>query len=110
MKRGWSLVLAAIVSGLALSTGAAADERITALAPFEVFADGFRDPRGIALDASGNVFVADREAGTVTRIALNHARTVVASGLQRPIGLAFDIAGRLLIAEEKAGRVVRVDA
>src|SRR5439155_2036530 len=51
-----------------------------------------------------------RQAGTVTRIAPNHTRTVIASGLQRPVGLAFDAAGRLLIAEEKAGRVVRVEA
>src|SRR5437773_2362880 len=109
MRRGWSLALATILSVLAGSTGAAADQRITALAPFEVFADGFRDPRGIAIDASGNVFVADHAAGTVTRVAPNHTRTVVASGLQGPIGLAFDVAGRLLIAEETAGRVVRVE-
>ena len=110
MKRGWWLALVTTLSSLVVSNGAAADQSITALAPFEVFADGFRDLRGIAIDASGNVFVADREAGTVTRIAPNRTRAVVASGLQHPVGLAFDFAGRLLIAEEKANRVVRVEA
>ena len=110
MRRRWWLALVTMLSSLVASSGAAADQPITALAPFEIFADGFRDPRGIAVDANGSVFVADREAGTVTRIAPNRTRTVIASGLQRPIGLAFDPSGRLLIAEEKAGRVVRVEA
>ena len=83
---------------------------ITTLAPVEIWAHGFRDLRGVVIDASGNVFVADREAGTVTRIAPNHTRTVVARRLQRPIGLAFDPDGLLLIAEERAGRVVRVES
>ena len=109
MRPGRWLVLATILSGLAMSSDPAADQPMTGLAPFEIFADGFRDPRGIAVNANGSVFVADRKAGTVTRIA-NHTRTVIASGLQRPIGLAFDPAGHLLIAEEKAGRVVRVEA
>ncbi len=82
----------------------------TAVSPLEVYADGFLDLRGIALDGDGNVFVVDREAGTVTRIARDRSRLVVASGLERPIGLALDLDGRLLIAEERAGRVVRLEA
>jgi Glucodextranase, domain B/Bacterial Ig domain len=82
----------------------------TSVAPFEIHADGFLDLRGIVVDGEGNVFVADREAGTVTRIAPDHSRVVVTSGLERPIGLALDRDGRLLIAEERAGRVVRIEA
>jgi RHS repeat-associated protein len=88
---------------------AEAVQPLTALDPVEVYADGFQDLRGIAVDAAGNVFVADRAAGTVTRIAPDRTKTLVASGLERPIGLAVDLAGRLLIAEEKAARVVRVE-
>src|SRR2546429_453357 len=109
MKRGWPVVLALTIC-LALPTSAAAEKRITALAPIEVFADGFRDPRGIAVDASGNVYVTDRQTGTVTRVAPNRTRTVVASGLQGPLGLAFDSTGHLLIAEQKAGRVLRIES
>jgi sugar lactone lactonase YvrE len=82
---------------------------VTALAPVELWSDGFLDLRGIVVDPVGNVYVADREARTVTRIAPDRTKTILASNLERPIGLAFDLQGRLLIAEEKAGRVVRLE-
>ena len=82
---------------------------LTALDPVEIYADGFGDLRGIAVDGQGSVFVADRARGSVTRIAPDGTRTRVASGLDRPVGLAFDPLGRLLIAEERAGRVVRLE-
>jgi hypothetical protein len=84
---------------------------VSGLDPAEVWADGFSDLRGIAVDAtSGAVYVADRGTGTVTRIDPAGARIVVATGLERPIGLALDQDRRVLIAEERAGRVVRVEA
>jgi sugar lactone lactonase YvrE len=86
----------------------ASDSSPTALAPLDVWAAGFRQPRGVAVDAQGAVYVSDRWTGAVTRIAPDRSTAVVASGLHRPIGLAFDLEGRLLIAEEKAGRVVRL--
>ena len=58
MRRGRWLVLATILSSLVVSSGAADDRSITALAPFEIFADGFRDPRGIAVGPSGDIYVA----------------------------------------------------
>lgn len=95
----------------ALAGGSTASPQpIQALAPVEILASGFGDLRGIAVDDQGSVYVADREAGSVTRIDPNQARGLVASSLERPIGLAFDLQGRLLIAEERAGRVVRVEA
>jgi RHS repeat-associated protein len=100
------------LAGLCLvspSTAAAASAPVTALAPVEIWADGFGDLRGITVDAGGNVFVADRHAGRVIRIAPDRSRTVVADRLQWPIGLAFDLPARLLIAEEGAGRVVRLE-
>jgi sugar lactone lactonase YvrE len=83
---------------------------ITALAPMEILAAGFGSARGVAVDAAGHVYVADGEAGTVTRLAPDHTRAIVAAGLARPIGLALDLEGRLLVAEERAGRIVRVEA
>lgn len=103
-------LLLVVLLAVAPSTAAAKSRPIQALAPLEVIAGGFRDPSGLAVDAAANVYVADRDAGTVTRIAPDRTRTRIASGLRRPIGLAFDSAGRLLVAEEKAGRVVRVEA
>jgi sugar lactone lactonase YvrE len=101
------LLLAALLVPVAVH---GADALPAALAPVEVHAAGFRDLRGITVDADGHVFVADRAAGTVTKLAPEGRRTVVARGLQQPVGLAFDASGRLLIAEERAGRVVRVEA
>jgi sugar lactone lactonase YvrE len=109
MKRLVTAALALVVS-VAMLLPARAAQPLNALDPFEIYADGLGDVRGIVVDPLGNLFVADRAAGTVSRVAPDHARTVVASGLERPIGLALDAAGRLLIAEERAARVVRVEA
>ena len=81
-----------------------------ALAPASVWARGFLQPRGVAVSVHGAVYVADRLAGTVTRIAPDQSMTIVANGLERPVGLAFDAKGRLLVAEERAGRVTRLEA
>src|SRR5262245_50979119 len=107
------LVKRAALLGLALSipsTAGAPVDTIAALAPPEIWIDGFRSIGGIALDSSGVLYVADTEAGTVTRVAPDRSRVLVATGLDRPVGLAVDADGRLLIAEEQGGRVVRVEA
>jgi sugar lactone lactonase YvrE len=81
-----------------------------ALAPVSVWARGFLQPRGVVVDAGGAVYVSDRAAGTVTRIATDQSTTVLMRGLERPVGLAFDLEGRLLVAEERAGRITRREA
>ena len=81
---------------------------ITALAAFEVLADGFGALRGIAVDDDDRAYVADREAGTVTRLGIE-GRSVIARRLERPVGLALGLDGRLLVAEERGARVVRLD-
>lgn len=101
-------VIALALSALA-SAGSARSHHVVALAPLELLADGFVDVAGVVVDTAGNVFVADRHVGTVTRIAPDHRRTTVASGLAHPRGLALDEDGRLLIVEERAGRVVRLE-
>src|SRR5215470_4019425 len=59
-----------------------------ALAPTSVWARGFLQPRGVAVDAHDNVYVSDRGTGTVTRIASDQSTTIVLRGLDRPIGVA----------------------
>lgn len=59
------------------------------------FAEGFRQPRFMAVAPNGDVFVSDPGAGTVTVLpdqdknGVADGRTVFASGLNRPHGLAF---------------------
>ncbi len=110
MSRLAGLVALVLAVVLIPSASGAPVQPITALAPVEIWAARFGSPWGIAVDSAGNVYVADREAGTVTRIAPDRRRVLVAAGLQHPSGLTFDLDGRLLIAEERAGRVVRVEA
>jgi len=80
------------------------------LAPVEVWARGFLQPWGIAVDAEGVVYVSDRGTGTITPIAPDQSTAVISRELEHPVGLAFDLDGRLLVAEERAGRVVRLEA
>src|SRR5262245_61687757 len=107
---GFAVLLMAGAIGLNPAHGLAYQRPITALAPVEVVAEGFADVRGVAVDRDGSVFVADRAAGTVVRIAPNGKRSQVARSLRKPVGLAFDATGRLLVAEEHGGRVVRIDS
>lgn len=75
----------------------------------EIVQAGFGNLRGIAVDGAGQIYVADREAGTVTRIGTDQARATLARGLERPVGLSLDSHGRLLVAEERAGRIMRLE-
>jgi len=71
-------------------------------------------PMGIAIDAAGNVFVADRDASVVRKIANGTITTVAGSGtpgymgdggaaisaqINGPFGIALDSAGSLYIAD-----------
>jgi RHS repeat-associated protein len=91
------------------STAGAPPESVTALAPAEVWADGFGFVSGLTLDEHDNLYVADADRGTITRMGPDRRRTLVASNLDRPVGLTVDGDGRLLVAEEKADRVVRLE-
>jgi len=58
-------------------------------------------PMGIAVDAAGNVYVADRDASVVRKIVAGTITTVAGNGAQlnSPYGLALDPAGNLYIAD-----------
>ncbi|HWB26289.1 MAG TPA: choice-of-anchor Q domain-containing protein, partial [Chitinophagaceae bacterium] len=62
-------------------------------------ATGFNNAVALAADGKGNVYVADRNNNSVSRITANNTVTVIASGLQSPNGLASDSAGNIYIAE-----------
>ena len=83
-------------------------------------------PMGIAVDAAGNVFVADRDASVVRKIAANGTITTVAgtgtpgfagdggaatsAQLNGPFGVAVDAAGNLYIADTSNEVVRKVSA
>ncbi len=83
-------------------------------------------PESVALDALGNLFIADTQNNVIRKVDLTGKITTVvgtgASGyggdhgpaldafLARPFGLAFDLAGSLYFADIDNNRVRRVDA
>ena len=82
------------------------------------------DPAGVAVDASGNVYIADRGNNRIRKVAPSGIITTVAgagkqgfsgdagpataAALANPRGLAVDAAGNLYIADHDNGRIRKV--
>ena len=74
-----------------------------------VLSTSYAKPAALAVDQSGNVFVADAATGEVSEIAAySNTVTVIASGLTAPSGLATDSAGDLFLADSGTAQVVRI--
>lgn len=70
---------------------------------------GFTSPEGVAVDASGNVFVADAGANTVDEYAAGSSTSVpIGSGLSKPMGVAIDSQGDVFVADSGNNRIVEV--
>jgi trimeric autotransporter adhesin len=69
------------------------------------------DPRGVAVDGLGDVFISDT-ANNVVRMVDHATRKIstYATGLKAPRGLAVDGAGNLYIADTGNNRVKKVEA
>lgn len=103
--------LAAIIAirGAVGSLSAKEPRAITAPAPVEIVAEGFKDPLGVAVHRDGSIVVSDRKAGTITHIASDGSPGALVRGLEGPAGVAFDPDDGLLIVEERGRRVLRRD-
>ena len=68
-------------------------------------------PQGIALDKSGNIFIADNNNNRIRRIdaTTQMITTYTTSNISSPIGLAFDSKGNLLVLNNgNDGQIIRV--
>src|SRR5574341_44571 len=74
---------------------------LTALAPFEVFAEGVRSPRFLAVDPAGRLLVSEAQPGQVLRIAPDRTVTILIDDLKDPEGLAVDPAGAVFVAADR---------
>jgi trimeric autotransporter adhesin len=66
------------------------------------------DPVGIAVDPAGNIYYAERTAGTIRRISAAGVITTIATGLSTPMGIALDAAGNLYVAEMGSNAIRKI--
>jgi len=70
---------------------------------------GLQYPDGVAVDAAGNVFIADYVGGKVVKVTPGGVQTTVpATGLSAPIGVAVDGAGDVFIVDLNLSSAVEV--
>jgi glucose/arabinose dehydrogenase len=69
---------------------------------------GLDYPQGMAMDGSGNLYVANIQSGTITRITPAGVASTFASGLNGPTGLAFDSSGNLYVANAWTNSVIEI--
>ena len=70
---------------------------------------GLDSPDGLAFDAVGNLYVANRGNSTISKVTPAGAvSTFVSSGLAAPEGLAFDAAGNLYVANGSNNTISRI--
>ena len=111
-------------SGL-ISTVAGTGEAGSDTSSVSALSAHFNGPAGLALDQSGNLFIADAGNHVVRELSNGNVTIVAGTGtsghtgdggaatvatLATPSGLALDAAGDLLIADAAAGNVRRIEA
>jgi uncharacterized protein (TIGR03437 family) len=69
-----------------------------------------REPVSVAVDAAGNLYIADWGNNRIRRVSLAGTITTWAADLTTPAGLKFDAAGNLYFTESRANRVRRIAA
>jgi len=92
------------------STSSQSSGYITEITPGgvqSVFASGLDDPRGLAFDNTGDLFVSDYGSGAIYKFTPDGAESVFASGLNAPFGLAIDGAGDLFEADNGSGAIYK---
>jgi sugar lactone lactonase YvrE len=75
----------------------------------EVFISGLNDPRGLAADRFGNLYVVEQGANRVTKIeTASKKTTVIAEDLSTPSTVAVNSVGEIFIAQDGAQNIIRI--
>lgn len=90
------MTLAAAVISLPVASFAATSPTVTVLSPLT---QGLRTPVKIALDAAGNLYVADQRAGGVVKFNAYGVQQLVIRTAAAPAGIAFAQDGSLLVSQ-----------
>jgi streptogramin lyase len=104
--------LFALLLVIALIVPQALHSQILSLADVQTsLGSGLNAPYGVAVDATGNLFIADTGNNRVIEISTKGATsTVPASGLSLPSGVAVDADDNVYIADTYNSRVVKVSS
>ena len=114
-RAGTALAAAGLIAtGLSLAGAAAAQAQALPFASLPPFT-GLGDPTGIAVDAAGDVFVADAGNNDVVEMSgdatsSSQQVTLPFTGLNGPQGVAVDAKGDVFVADTGNGRVVELPA
>lgn len=82
--------------------------RLDANFALHAWSSAVMNPSGLALDASGTLFVSSRHEGAVYRMSPNGSAAVVAQSLGIATGIAFD-ADRNLYVGDRSGTIFKID-
>jgi sugar lactone lactonase YvrE len=107
MRLSVRFLLALIVSAGGISAAPAGAQTIVTLGT------GFSAPSGVAVDAGGNVFVADQNNNAVKEVLASGAFVTVdslGSGFDLPEGVAVDTAGNVYVADTLNSEVKEIVA
>jgi sugar lactone lactonase YvrE len=66
------------------------------------------DPVGVAIGKSGDLYVAQPQAGKVSKVKMDGTRIILIESLLEPRDPAFDEAGNLFVAETGTGRILKM--
>ncbi len=69
---------------------------------------GFSQPDGVAVDAAGDVFVADTNGNSVDEVLPDGSILAIGSGFSNPTGVAVNAAGDVFLADASANAVNEV--
>jgi hypothetical protein len=81
--------------------------KITSSGVQTIFASRLSYHSSLAVDKTGNLFVADYDQGTIYEYKPDRTRATFATGLHHPVGLTFNSLGNLFVADNSAGNLHR---
>jgi uncharacterized protein (TIGR03437 family) len=70
---------------------------------------GLQSPQGLALDAFGNLYIAETGAARVRKMTPSGVLTNIGSGWSAPRGVAVDGLGNLYVSDAGLGQIIRMD-
>ena len=89
------------IAGLTLTVTQAGSSYVAANPLSTLVSSGLNRPYGVAVDGSGNVYIADTDNNAIKEwnATTQTVSTLVSSGLNQPLGVAVDGAGNVYIAD-----------